>query len=107
MGVTCIFILVFFKFFDRFWRPWRHVRSFGPLFVCIIGLAAVYIGQVHEASIELTGCSSILSLGLESHQRLHLTLVRWTQSTEVGWPLWGPSLLVSLHGPLTCGASTI
>ena len=46
MGVTCIFILVFFKFFDRVWKPWRFVRSFGPLFVCLVGLAAVYIGQV-------------------------------------------------------------
>ena len=48
MGVTCIFILVFFKFFDRFWKPWRYVRSFGPLFVCVIGLASVYIGQVRS-----------------------------------------------------------
>ena len=46
MGVTCIFILVFFKFFDQVWKPWRYVRSFGPLFVCIVGLSAVYIGQV-------------------------------------------------------------
>ena len=46
MGVTCILILVFFKFFARIWKPWRWASSFGPLFVCIIGIATVYIGQV-------------------------------------------------------------
>ena len=34
------------QYFDRVWKPWKWVRSFGPFFVCMIGIASVYIGQV-------------------------------------------------------------
>lgn len=31
---------------DRFWQPLKYIRPLGPLFVCIVGIVAVYIGQV-------------------------------------------------------------
>ena len=34
------------QYADRFWRPLRFIRPFGPLFVCIVGISSVYIGQV-------------------------------------------------------------
>ncbi|GAX84215.1 hypothetical protein CEUSTIGMA_g11638.t1 [Chlamydomonas eustigma] len=46
MGITCIYVLVLFKYLDRIWLPLKHVKSFGPLFVCIIGIGAAYIGNV-------------------------------------------------------------
>ena len=40
------------QYFDRVWKPWKWVKSFGPLFVCIIGIASVYIGQVFNKFCE-------------------------------------------------------
>lgn len=31
---------------DRLWQPLKYIRPLGPLFVCIVGIVAVYIGQV-------------------------------------------------------------
>ena len=45
MGVTFIFILVCFKEGQRFWKPLRHIRSLGALFVSVCGICAVYIGM--------------------------------------------------------------
>ena len=45
MGVTFIFILIGFKEGQRFWKPLRHIRSLGALFVSICGICAVYIGM--------------------------------------------------------------
>ena len=44
MGVTFIFILIAFKEGQRFWKPLRHIRSLGALFVSICGVCAVYLG---------------------------------------------------------------
>ncbi|GAX84213.1 hypothetical protein CEUSTIGMA_g11636.t1 [Chlamydomonas eustigma] len=48
MGITCMFVLVFFKYMDRLWKPLKYIRSFGPLFVFVIGIGAVYIGNVDK-----------------------------------------------------------
>lgn len=31
---------------EHIWRPLRYIRSLGALFVCIMGIASVYIGQI-------------------------------------------------------------
>eukprot|EP00195_Chlamydomonas_chlamydogama_P003258 CAMPEP_0202921966 /NCGR_PEP_ID=MMETSP1392-20130828/77673_1 /ASSEMBLY_ACC=CAM_ASM_000868 /TAXON_ID=225041 /ORGANISM="Chlamydomonas chlamydogama, Strain SAG 11-48b" /LENGTH=735 /DNA_ID=CAMNT_0049615567 /DNA_START=253 /DNA_END=2460 /DNA_ORIENTATION=- len=48
MGIMFIFILVFFREGQRIWKPLRHIRSLGALFVCVIGILAVYIGNINE-----------------------------------------------------------
>eukprot|EP00798_Chlamydomonas_sp_ICE-L_P018758 gene18758-25290_t len=34
----------------RYWKPFRYIRSFGPLFLCIIGICGVVIGHIDEPS---------------------------------------------------------
>ena len=34
------------QYADRLWKPLRFARPFGPLFVCIVGITSVYIGQL-------------------------------------------------------------
>lgn len=46
LGVMTMLILIAFKFGEKVWRPLRFVRSLGPLFVCIMGIAAVVIGEI-------------------------------------------------------------
>jgi sulfate transporter 4 len=48
MGVTFIFVLIAFKEGQRLWKPLRHIRSLGALFVCIAGICAIYIGKVNQ-----------------------------------------------------------
>ena len=47
MGITFIFVLVAFKEGQKLWKPLRHIRSLGALFVCIAGICAVVIGKVN------------------------------------------------------------
>jgi len=48
MGIVFIFVLSFFRDGQKVWKPLRFIRSFGALFVCIVGLAAVYVGAIDE-----------------------------------------------------------
>jgi Sulfate permease family len=47
MGITFIFVLIAFKEGQRLWKPLKHIRSLGALFVCIAGICAVVIGKVN------------------------------------------------------------
>ncbi len=73
MGVTFIFVLVFFKFMDRLWAPLKYIRSFGPLFVCVIGICSVYIGQIDQLARGGVAIVGALPAGLPP-----LTVSQWT-----------------------------
>lgn len=47
MGVSLMIMLVLFKQLKKAkWRPLHYIASLGPLTACIVGIAAVYIGNL-------------------------------------------------------------
>lgn len=47
MGVSLMIMLVAFKQLKKAkWRPLHYVASLGPLTACIVGILAVYIGNL-------------------------------------------------------------
>ena len=39
----------------RLWAPLKRIRPFGALFVCIVSLCAVYIGDIDEKGVKIIG----------------------------------------------------
>eukprot|EP00798_Chlamydomonas_sp_ICE-L_P001368 gene1368-32732_t len=58
MGVTLMIILICIREGQRFYRPLRHIRSLGPIFLCVIGICSVYLGKINEperGSVKIVG----------------------------------------------------
>ena len=104
MGVTCIFILVFFKFFHLVWKPWRFIAPFGALFICIIGIASVYIGQVSHFLGDSQGLTSRLLFKFDYKL---ITVFRSIPLIGEASPLLVTFLLGYLGGLLDSGTSII
>lgn len=52
-------VMVCFKEAHRLWKPLRYIRSFGPIFCCIIGLCAEYIGHISKTGVKLVRVSPV------------------------------------------------
>ncbi len=65
MGVSLMVMLVAFKQLRKAkWRPLHYVASLGPLTACVVGIAAVFIGNLDKSKTIITvgtirpgGCS--------------------------------------------------
>ncbi|PNW70519.1 hypothetical protein CHLRE_17g723350v5 [Chlamydomonas reinhardtii] len=55
MGTTFLFLLVLFKEVGKRSKRFKWLRPIGPLTVCIIGLCAVYVGNVQNKGIKIIG----------------------------------------------------